>query len=233
MFLLQTILRSDPQMLFLPNGMFSHYDMPHIAQLCETRSLCASTSVDCLISSVSLSIPMQYSIVQVAKDIVNNWALKHVLCSFSISNHMKDYTFSWADRILNSLQVPGIDKDSILISFATKSSNAGQVARYQAWCSFFPPDFADDFPMAVQISHKYSLTYVISKLGLLFVYDLETTTAVYRNRISPGPMLLMSEASSVGVNMEFAINLAKRGNLFGAENLAPVEFLGHCIRNGH
>lgn len=88
---------------------------------------------------------------------------------------------------------------------------------------FFPPDFQDDFPVAMQvmsvfftlwnhklhceltyeylilqISHKYSLIYVITKLGLLFVYDLETATAVYRNRISPDPIFLTSEASSVG-----------------------------------
>jgi len=50
----------------------------------------------------------------------------------------------------------------------------------------------------VQISHKYSLIYVITKLGLLFVYDLETATAVYRNRISPDPVFLTAEASSVG-----------------------------------
>ena len=49
-----------------------------------------------------------------------------------------------------------------------------------------------------QISHKYSLIYVITKLGLLFVYDLETATAVYRNRISPDPIFLTSEASSAG-----------------------------------
>lgn len=99
---------------------------------------------------------------------------------------------------------------------------------------FFPPDFADDFPVAMQvldsyslslskilvyhffinfkwsfsktleliiflqISHKYSLIYVITKLGLLFVYDLETAAAVYRNRISPDPIFLTAEASSVG-----------------------------------
>lgn len=39
---------------------------------------------------------------------------------------------------------------------------------------------------------------MITKLGLLFVYDLETATAVYRNRISPDPIFLTSEASSVG-----------------------------------
>lgn len=39
---------------------------------------------------------------------------------------------------------------------------------------------------------------MITKLGLLFVYDLETATALYRNRISPDPIFLTAEASSVG-----------------------------------
>lgn len=49
-----------------------------------------------------------------------------------------------------------------------------------------------------QISQKYGLIYVITKLGLLFVYDLETASAVYRNRISPDPIFLTAEASSIG-----------------------------------
>ncbi|XP_022887146.1 clathrin heavy chain 1-like [Olea europaea var. sylvestris] len=169
-----------------------------------------------------------------------------------------------------SFRVPGNDKDSLLISFATKTSNAGQITsklhvielgaqpgkpsftKKQADL-FFPPDFADDFPVAMQISHKYSLIYVITKLGLLFVYDLETASAVYRNRISPDPIFLTSEASSVGGfyainrrgqvllatvnettiipfisgqlnNLELAVNLAKRGNLPGAENLVVQRF---------
>ncbi|KVI09938.1 Armadillo-type fold [Cynara cardunculus var. scolymus] len=169
-----------------------------------------------------------------------------------------------------SFKVPGNENPSILISFATKSSNAGQVTsklhvielgaqpgkpsftKKQADL-FFPPDFADDFPVAMQISHKYGLIYVITKLGLLFVYDLETATAVYRNRISPDPIFLTSEASSIGGfyavnrrgqvllatvnestivpfvsgqlnNLELAVNLAKRGNLPGAENLVVQRF---------
>ncbi|KHN31288.1 Clathrin heavy chain 1 [Glycine soja] len=167
-------------------------------------------------------------------------------------------------------KVPGNENPSTLISFATKTLNAGQIisklhvielgaqpgkpsfTKKQADL-FFPPDFADDFPVAMQISHKYSLIYVITKLGLLFVYDLETATAVYRNRISPDPIFLTSEATSVGGfyainrrgqvllatvneqtivnfvsgqlnNLELAVNLAKRGNLPGAEKLVVERF---------
>ncbi|GAU27686.1 hypothetical protein TSUD_126320 [Trifolium subterraneum] len=169
-----------------------------------------------------------------------------------------------------SFRVTGNDKDSILICFASKTINAGQVTskmhvielgaqpgkpsftKKQADL-FFPPDFADDFPVSMQISNKYGLIYVITKLGLLFVYDMETATAVYRNRISPDPIFLTAEASSVGGfyavnrrgqvllatvneativpfvssqlnNLELAVNLAKRGNLPGAEELVVQRF---------
>lgn len=169
-----------------------------------------------------------------------------------------------------SFKVPGNENPSILISFASKTMAAGQLtsklhvielgaqpgkpgfSKKQADL-FFPPDFADDFPVAMQISNKYSLIYVITKLGLLFVYDLDTATAVYRNRISPDPIFLTTEASSLGGfyainrrgqvllatvneativpfvsgqlnNLELAVNLAKRGNLPGAENLVVQRF---------
>ncbi|CAM6046417.1 unnamed protein product [Sphagnum compactum] len=169
-----------------------------------------------------------------------------------------------------SFQVAGSETPSLLIAFATKSISAGQLtsklhvielgaqagkpgfSKKQADL-FFPPDFADDFPVAMQISDKYKLIYVITKLGLLFVYDLETATAVYRNRISPDPIFLTTDAPSVGGfyamnrrgqvllatvneativpfvsnqlnNLELAVSLAKRGNLPGAENLVVQRF---------
>ncbi len=105
----------------------------------------------------------------------------------------------------------------------------------------------------MQISEKYGLIYVVTKLGMLFVYDLETATAVYRNRISPDPIFLttnspstggfmainrrgqvlhanVNEASIVGFvsqqlnNLPLALALAKRGNLPGAENLIGQQF---------
>lgn len=117
--------------------------------------------------------------------------------------------------VFASIELPGGDHSSTLISFATKTVVAGQIisklhvielgaqpaesgkpsfTKKQADL-FFPPDFADDFPVAMQITSKYNLIFVITKLGLLFVYDLETATAVYRNRISPDPIFLTAEAT--------------------------------------
>ena len=77
-------------------------------------------------------------------------------------------------------------------------ADAGQAPLKRNAELFFPPEFADDFPVAMQISDKYGLVYVITKLGLLFVYDLETATAVYRNRISPDPIFLTAPAPGIG-----------------------------------
>lgn len=50
------------------------------------------------------------------------------------------------------------------------------------------PDAEDDPPMPCM---HWSA-------GLLFVYDLETATAVYRNRISPDPIFLTANSPSTG-----------------------------------
>jgi clathrin heavy chain len=119
-----------------------------------------------------------------------------------------------------TVQLPGREKPSTVIAFAQKTLAAGaltsklHVIELGAPAGtppvkrnaelFFPPEFADDFPVAMQISEKYGLIYVITKLGLLFVYDLETATAVYRNRISPDPIFLTANSPDTGGF--FAIN---------------------------
>jgi clathrin heavy chain len=122
---------------------------------------------------------------------------------------------------------------------------------------FFPAEFADDFPVSLQVSDKYGLVYVVTKLGLLFVYDLETATAVYRNRISPDPIFLAAPSDSTGGvlcvnrrgqvllatvnepavvpfvaqqlgNLELAMSMAKKGGLPGAEALVGQQFEKLC-----
>jgi clathrin heavy chain len=50
----------------------------------------------------------------------------------------------------------------------------------------------------MQVSEKFGLVYVVSKLGFVFVYDLESATAVYRNRISTDPVFLACTSDATG-----------------------------------
>lgn len=130
---------------------------------------------------------------------------------------------------------------------------AGAAALKRSAELFFPPEFADDFPVSMQVGAKYGLAYVLTKLGLLFVYDLETATAVYRTRVSPDPVFLAAPSADGGgfacvnrrgqvlagavdeaalvpfvagqlQNPELALALARRAGLPGAEGLAAAAF---------
>eukprot|EP00210_Caulerpa_lentillifera_P001245 g1201.t1 len=167
----------------------------------------------------------------------------------------------------STIKFPEKEAPSTVISFAQKTvkdgqlisklhiielGGAGTAIKKQAEL-FFPQEFADDFPVSMQFSEKYGLIYVITKLGILFVYDLETATAVYRNRISPDPIFLTTNSPLTGGlyavnrrgqvlhanvnepaivpfvsqqlnNLNLALALAKRGNLPGAEDLVGKQF---------
>ena len=139
-----------------------------------------------------------------------------------------------------------------IIELGSKPGNTTPFAKKSADL-FFPPEFVDDFPVSMQTSAKYGLLYVITKLGLLFVYDIESAAAVYRNRISPDPIFLTAECPTSGgffainrrgqvlhttvneatmvpfvsqqlQNMDLALALAQRGNLPGAEQLVVPKF---------
>ena len=127
---------------------------------------------------------------------------------------------------------------------------------------FFPPEFADDFPVSMQIDPKYALVYVVTKLGLLFVYDLETATAIYRTRVSADPFFLAAPAPGAGgfaavnrrgqvlvggpaadalvpfvagqlQNIDLALALAQRADLPGAEQLVVQQFQRYIAAGQH
>jgi len=118
---------------------------------------------------------------------------------------------------------------------------------------YFPPDAAQDFPVAMQVTEKYGIIYLITKFGYIHLLDLETGTLIYRNRISSetifvttlhpatggvlgvarkGRLLLVTideqtivpYISSTLNNYELAIKLASRANLPGAEDLFTNQF---------
>lgn len=111
----------------------------------------------------------------------------------------------------------------------------------------YPPEFPNDFPIALHVSTKFpTIIYLITKLGYLHLYDLQTAKCFYINRISDttifastahtpsgglmglnrkGQVLLMSVNPDTVVSYvrtklkdeELAVGLASRNGFRGAE----------------
>ena len=96
---------------------------------------------------------------------------------------------------------------------------------------FFPPEFADDFPVSMQVGDKYGLVYVVTKLGLLFVYDLETAAPVYRTRISQDPIFTACGSERLAPAGVVAIN--RKGQVIKAavSERAIVGYLADQLKN--
>jgi clathrin heavy chain len=69
---------------------------------------------------------------------------------------------------------------------------------------FFPPEARDDFPVAMQASVKYDIFYLITKYGYMHIYDVDTGTCIFMNRISAETIFVTAahDATSgiIGVN---------------------------------
>ena len=119
---------------------------------------------------------------------------------------------------------------------------------------YFPPEMSADFPLSLQASSKYSIVYLVTKMGFVHLYDLESGSALYMNRISDTTMFVSAQQSStgglVGINrsgkvlavnvvpeavvpyvmgklsdVELATRLASRNGFPGAENLFNEHFV--------
>lgn len=118
---------------------------------------------------------------------------------------------------------------------------------------YFPPEAANDFPVSMQISNKYNVIFLITKYGFVHLYDLETGTCIYMNRISGDTIFVTADHEStsgmIGVNRkgqvlsvtvdegtivpyilknlnnaELAIKIASRNNLPGADDIYVTRF---------
>lgn len=164
-------------------------------------------------------------------------------------------------------QMPGNTTPSTLFCFAVRGAQGGklhiievgtppqgnQPFSKKAVDVFFPPEAQNDFPVAMQTGPKYDMIYLITKYGYIHLYDIETGTCIYMNRISGDTIFVTAphEATSgiIGVNRkgqvlsvaveeenlvqyitntlqnpDLALRIASRNNLPGAEDLFVRKF---------
>ncbi|CAH6722457.1 clathrin heavy chain [[Candida] jaroonii] len=118
---------------------------------------------------------------------------------------------------------------------------------------FFPPDAANDFPISLQASNQYGIVYILTKYGFIHLFDMETGSNLFVNRITADPVFTASsfkdgtglitinksgqvlcvEVSKDRIvpyvldklsNVSLALSLSSRGGFPGAENLFNQQF---------
>ena len=118
---------------------------------------------------------------------------------------------------------------------------------------YFPAEATNDFPVAMQVSRKYKVIYLVTKYGFIHLYDLETGTSIFMNRISSDTIFTTARdedgSGIIGVNRkgqvlsvsvdentvipyllqnpenaELAYKLASRAGLPGADQLYQQRF---------
>lgn len=52
----------------------------------------------------------------------------------------------------------------------------------------FSPEFPQDFPVTMQVSEKHKVIFMITQKGFLYIFDLESGTLIYTNRITAETM---------------------------------------------
>lgn len=117
-----------------------------------------------------------------------------------------------------SFQVDGAPKPSTIFCFAVRSATGAKVhfvevggadvPAYQKKSAdlVFPPDAAADFPVGVQTSPKYNVAFVLTQQGYIHMYDIDSGTCLFRNRISKELVFLTTpQESNSGI---LAINRA-------------------------
>ncbi|ESZ95336.1 clathrin heavy chain [Sclerotinia borealis F-4128] len=154
----------------------------------------------------------------------------------------KVFTFSVRTATGAKLHIVEVDHQASNPTFSKKAVDV-----------YFPAEAVNDFPVAMQVSQKYSIIYLVTKYGFIHLYDLETGTCIFMNRISSETIFITAgdseSAGLVGVNRRgqvlsvsvdettiipyllqnpansgLAVKLASRAGLPGADNLYANQF---------
>ena len=152
------------------------------------------------------------------------------------------FTFAVRSAASAKLHVVEIDRNPSNPAFPKKAVDV-----------YFPQEAVNDFPVAMQVSQKYGVIYMVTKYGFIHLYDLESGTCIFMNRISSDTIFTTAPDSDssgiVGINRKgqvlsvsvdentiipyllqnpansaLALKLASKAGLPGADNLYAQQF---------
>lgn len=179
----------------------------------------------------------------------------------NLSQSIEGHAAAFAD-----IRLDGATSDTHLFTFAVRTAQGAKlhvvevdhqaenpVFQKKAVDVFFPTDAVNDFPVAMQVSQRFSIIYLVTKYGFIHLYDLETASCIFMNRISAETIFVTAPQDSssgiIGINRKgqvlsvsvdesniipyllqnpanagLAIKLASRAGLAGADDLYAQQF---------
>eukprot|EP00181_Compsopogon_caeruleus_P004586 CAMPEP_0184684602 /NCGR_PEP_ID=MMETSP0312-20130426/15903_1 /TAXON_ID=31354 /ORGANISM="Compsopogon coeruleus, Strain SAG 36.94" /LENGTH=1737 /DNA_ID=CAMNT_0027137941 /DNA_START=95 /DNA_END=5308 /DNA_ORIENTATION=+ len=145
-----------------------------------------------------------YSVTKRMSQAIEGHAASFV--EFKIEGHMTTlFVFASKTKTNSKLHIIEVGQDR-------KSEDAPRFEK-QASDIYYPPEIGDDFPVAIQVSSKYSIVYLITRQGYLHLYDIESATALYMNRISDVSVFASAPRSSTGG----LLGVNRRGQVLAVE----------------
>jgi clathrin heavy chain len=113
-----------------------------------------------------------------------------------------------------TLRLEGAPSDTKVFTFAVRTATGAKlhvvevdhqasnpVFPKKAVDVYFPAEAVNDFPVAMQVSQRYSIIYLVTKYGFIHLYDLESGTCLFMNRISSETIFITApDSESAGIS---------------------------------
>mmetsp|Transcript_59562 Transcript_59562/g.174212 ORF Transcript_59562/g.174212 Transcript_59562/m.174212 type:complete len:1727 (+) Transcript_59562:54-5234(+) len=101
--------------------------------------------------------------------------------------------FAFSERKVGSLQT------KLHIMDVTKPRVEGQPAPFRMQADIaMPPEAPSDFAIALHLSEKHGVAFMVTKAGYLFIFDVATATMLVRTRVSQDTVFISTASAQTG-----------------------------------
>jgi clathrin heavy chain len=152
-----------------------------------------------------------------------------------VTQPMEGHTAAFAQ-----FKIPGNAKESTLFCIASRTPTGGKLHIIEVESGgnpfqkksvdiYFPAEAGADFPVAMQTSPQYDIIYLFTKHGYVHLYDLESGTCIYMNRVSSETIFVTTPHTATSGIM----GINRKGQLLSvtvdADTLIP--YINASLRN--
>eukprot|EP00003_Mantamonas_plastica_P027135 TRINITY_DN573_c0_g1_i1.p1 TRINITY_DN573_c0_g1~~TRINITY_DN573_c0_g1_i1.p1 ORF type:complete len:1592 (-),score=619.62 TRINITY_DN573_c0_g1_i1:79-4854(-) len=133
----------------------------------------------------------------------------------------------------------GNSSPSILFAMAVRSEGAAKLHVIEVGTGsfrksvdmFYPQDQGADFPIGMVNSEKYGIVYVITKAGYIHLYDTETGSLIYMNRVSQQNDTIFTTTPHTSTGGMLGINRSGKVLYIGVDENNIIPYICNTLQN--